>query len=67
MSFDEQFQVVLIDKLPPGLKDFKNNLRHKTKQFSLESLTTGLRIKEETRKQDQKDEVLVVSNNNAKK
>ena len=33
MSLDEKFQVVLIDKLPHGWKDFKNNLRHKTKQF----------------------------------
>ena len=33
MSLDEQFQVVvLIDKLPPGWKDFKNTLRHKTKE-----------------------------------
>ena len=37
MPLDEQFQVALIiDKLPSLWKDFKNTLRYKTKEFSLE-------------------------------
>ncbi|XP_062114213.1 uncharacterized protein LOC133825265 [Humulus lupulus] len=54
MSLDEQFQVaVIIEKLPPAWKYLKKFLRLKTKEFSLESLITSLRIKEEARKQDQ--------------
>ena len=57
MPLDEQFQiVVMIDKLPPGWKDFKNQLSHKTKEFSIESLISRLRIEEESRRQDQKEE-----------
>lgn len=62
MVIYEQFRVsAIIDKLPPAWKKYKNTLRHKTKEFSMESLITSLRIEEEHRKQDQKEEILVVS------
>ncbi|TYK14777.1 uncharacterized protein E5676_scaffold1610G00170 [Cucumis melo var. makuwa] len=58
LSVNDRFQVVvIIDKLPPLWKDFKNTLRHKTKEFSLESLIIRLRIEEEARKHDQKEDV----------
>ncbi|KAA0063748.1 uncharacterized protein E5676_scaffold437G00160 [Cucumis melo var. makuwa] len=58
MPLDNQFQVaVIIDKLPLLWKDFKNTLRHKTKKILLESLITRLKIKEEARKHDKKEEV----------
>ncbi|KAA0058879.1 uncharacterized protein E5676_scaffold1607G00590 [Cucumis melo var. makuwa] len=58
MSLNDQFQLaVIIDKLPPLWKDFKNTLRHKTKKFSLKSLIMRLRIEEEARKHDKREEV----------
>ena len=67
MQLPGQFQIaVVINKLPPAWKDFKNTLKHKTKEFSLESTITRLRIEEEARKQELNEEVFAVSNNNTK-
>ncbi|KAH7847133.1 hypothetical protein Vadar_022259 [Vaccinium darrowii] len=53
---------ILIDKLPPLWKDFEKNFCHKTKEFSMETLIARLHIEEEARRQDQNEEVLIVSN-----
>ncbi|KAA0043362.1 uncharacterized protein E6C27_scaffold588G00170 [Cucumis melo var. makuwa] len=58
MPLDDQFQVaVIIDKLHLLWKDFKNTLRHKTKEFALESLIMRLKIEEEAKMHDKKEEV----------
>ncbi|XP_077253175.1 uncharacterized protein LOC143892437 [Tasmannia lanceolata] len=64
MIISEQFQVIaVIDKLPPSWKNFRNSLLHKSKELSMESLLVHLRIEEENRNQDKKEEN--VSNLNA--
>ncbi|XP_070012231.1 uncharacterized protein [Nicotiana sylvestris] len=47
---DEAFQVaVMIEKLSPLWKDFKNYLKHKRKEMSLENLIVRLRIEEDNK------------------
>ncbi|KAL5551068.1 hypothetical protein UlMin_001244 [Ulmus minor] len=50
MNLSETFQVaVIIEKLPPAWKDFKNYLKHKRKEMSIEDLVIRLRIDEDNR------------------
>ncbi|XP_056159112.1 uncharacterized protein LOC130134993 [Syzygium oleosum] len=50
MNLSETFQVAaIIEKLPPGWKDFKNYLKHKRKEMNLEELIVRLRIEEDNR------------------
>jgi transposase InsO family protein len=55
MSLSESFQVAaIIEKLPPGWRDFKNYLKHKRKELKLEELVVRLRIEEDNRVSDKK-------------
>ena len=50
MSLSESFQVaIIIEKLPPLWKEFKNYLKHKHKEMRLEDLIVRLRIEEDNR------------------
>ncbi|XP_052188980.1 uncharacterized protein LOC127799207 [Diospyros lotus] len=53
LVINEPFQVAaVIEKLPPSWKDFKNYLKHKRKELSMEDLALRLRIEEDNRKRD---------------
>ena len=53
MMINEAFQVAsIIEKLPPSWKDFKNYLKHKRKELSMEDLIVRLRIEEDNIKKD---------------
>ncbi|XP_052177552.1 uncharacterized protein LOC127791608 [Diospyros lotus] len=53
LVINEPFQVAaVIEKLPPSWKDFKNYLKHKRKELSMEDLAVRLRIEEDNRKGD---------------
>jgi len=55
MVISESFQVAaVIEKLPPGWKDFKNYLKHKRKEMSMEDLIVRLRIEEDNRGSEKK-------------
>nr|GEY23657.1 hypothetical protein [Tanacetum cinerariifolium] len=50
MTLSETFQAVaIIEKLPPSWVDFKNYLKHKRKEMSVEDLAVRLRIEEGNR------------------
>ena len=50
MIINEAFQVAaFIEKLPPAWKDFKNYLKHKRKEMTLEDLIVRLKIEEDNR------------------
>ena len=42
----------MIEKLPPSWKDFKNYLKHKPKELSMDDLAVRLHNKEDNRKGD---------------
>ncbi|KAJ9544786.1 hypothetical protein OSB04_024493 [Centaurea solstitialis] len=50
MTVSETFQVAaMIEKLPPAWVDFKNYLKHKRKEISVEDLIVRLRIEEDNK------------------
>ena len=55
MVLSEAFQVAaIIEKLPPGWKDFKNYLKHKRKEMNVEELFIRLRIEEDNRSSEKR-------------
>ena len=55
MTLSETFQVAaFIEKLPPSWRYFKNNLKPKRKELSLEDLIVRLRIEEDNRLSEKK-------------
>lgn len=63
MTLSESFQVAAaIEKLPPSWKDFKNYLKHKRKEMTMEELVVRLRIEDDNRKSDKKVSHGMVSN-----
>ncbi|CAM8944214.1 unnamed protein product [Rhodiola kirilowii] len=55
MKVNEPFQVAaVIEKLPSGWKDFKNYLKHKRKEMSMEDLVIRLKNEEDNRLSDKR-------------
>jgi len=53
LVINEPFQVVvMIEKLPPSWKNFKNYLKHKRKELFMEDLVIRLCLEEDNRKRD---------------
>ena len=50
MLLSESFQVaIIIEKLPPSWKDFKNYVKHKYKKIRIEDIIPRLRIKKDNK------------------
>ena len=61
MVISESFQVgAIIEKLPPGWKDFKNYLKHKKKEMTVEDLIVRLQIEEDNRSAGKKSTKMLV-------
>ena len=55
MVLSEDFQVAtVIEKLPPESKDFKNYLKHKRKEMSIEDLIIRLRIEKDNKRSEKR-------------
>ena len=55
MILNEPFQVgAIIEKLPQSWRDFKNYLKHKSKEMKLEELIVCLRIEEDNKKSERR-------------
>jgi hypothetical protein len=56
MVIDDAFQAAaLIEKLPPSWKEYRNYLKHKKRDMSLEDLVVHIRIEESNRQKDKND------------
>ncbi|OIT22126.1 hypothetical protein A4A49_56248, partial [Nicotiana attenuata] len=70
MSLPEKFAAVLIEKLPDSWSNYKNNLKHKQKNFTIEEIVTHILIEDSNRKESAKARMtalkanLVQSSNN---
>ena len=65
LTLSESFQVAAaIEKLPPSWKDFKNYLKHKRKEMTMEELVVRLRIEEDNRNSEKKISQNVVAKAN---
>ncbi|OIT01957.1 hypothetical protein A4A49_56646, partial [Nicotiana attenuata] len=74
MSLPEKFAAgVLIEKLPDSWSDYKSNLKHKQKKFTIEEIVTHILIEDSNRKESAKARMtalkanLVQSSNNNRK
>ena len=56
MSPSKSFQVAaLVEKLPPARKDFKNYLKYKNKEMTMNELIVRLRIEEDNCKAEERN------------